>query len=99
MRSSVSSFAAGLMALTSVIATAGTAVGGDHLALASCPDRAAAAGEAAVGELIQNDVDKASTVAAVDLLKEYLDFHDQAQAATGVRAALMPWSNLATHAN
>lgn len=92
-------FATALLSSSPVALASEVFIGSDYVALASCPDRAAGAGGRVAGELGQSAMDKDSTMRAADLLKEYLDFHDQAQAATGVRAALMPWSNLATHAN
>jgi hypothetical protein len=69
------------------------------LALASCPDRSARAADAARKELTPSVEDERSTGATLTLLKEYLDFHGEAQTDVGARAALMPWSDLATHAN
>jgi hypothetical protein len=92
-------FVVALQPLGSVAVAAGTSEGGERLALAACADQTAGKGERSAKELGQYDMDKGSTVAAADLIREYRDFHDQAQAATGVRAALMPWSDLATHSN
>ena len=99
MRASVwVSFAA--LVLANPVTTSAVTPAVDHyLALAACPDRAVQAGDVPTWELSQSVMDKESTDEALDRLKEYLEFHDQAQAATGARAALMPWSDLAIHAN
>jgi hypothetical protein len=101
MRTLVSVYLLATLALTNpVAAVAGTSVpDGAHLALASCPDRADRATATTVGEPTQFVEDKDSTDATLTLLKEYLDFHGDAQTDIGARAALMPWSDLATHAN
>ena len=78
-------------------ASAGT--GTSYSALASCPDQAARPSRLPAGEPTQTVMDKTSTEAAFRLLREYLEFHGQAQAYVGARAALMPWSELATRAN
>jgi len=44
-------------------------------------------------------VDSATAPAAQAMLRDYLEFHAQAQEDTGARAALMPWPALRTHAN
>jgi hypothetical protein len=86
--------------MISALGTVASAAGPEGLlALAICPDRAAKQASMPDTDQSRIVVDKLSTDAALVLLKDYLEFHDQAQAATGARAALMPWSELATRAN
>jgi hypothetical protein len=91
-----SSLVAALLLINAGAAVARAPTSDAYLALASCPGQAA---DGAPGEPNQIVEDKGSTAAALILLKEYLEFHGEAQGGVGARAALMPWSDLATHAN
>ena len=81
------------------LAMAGASLEENHLAVGSCAAETTQPAGVVIRELSEAVEDKGSTDLPLSLVKEYLEFHGQAQESLSARGALMPWSDLATRAN